>query len=247
MSGTSGPADAQQYDAPVTRTPHEPTAASGPPTIDGTPCRRVLVFHIGSLGDTVLTVPALQALRSHLGPSATISLLHNGGADGRVAPTTIIPEGLVDDVLSFLDPVGPSADQHPGAAGSVRAAARRAVGAGRRTFDAVTLLRRLRRRRFDAVVNLALADRSTRSLRRDRAFYRLCGIETMVGFEAETPGRPEAEARLDRLRRVGIHSELGDGPWIVATDDVRRRSSSMAHRRRARARTGRSSPSRRAP
>jgi heptosyltransferase-1 len=100
-------------------------------------------------------------------------------------------------------------------------AARRALGAARRAVDALGLLRRIRRRRFDAVVNLALADRSARSLRRDRAYFRLAGISTIVGFDGEVPGRPEAEVRLERLAPLGVPTELGAGPWFAAGDQER--------------------------
>ena len=162
---------------------------------------RVLVFAIGSLGDTVLSVPALVALRDHIGPEATVTLLHNRSANDRVAPTAVIPPGLVDDVVAF-----PS----PGAGAA--ATARRLVGLA-------ALVPRLRRRRFDAAVNLALSDRSARSLRQDRTFYRACGIRTLVGVEPEVPGRPEAEARLARLARAGVPADLGDGPWLVPPPD----------------------------
>ena len=202
--------------------PGEPIAtAVGGPSPD-TRWRRVLVFQIGSLGDTVLSVPALQALRDHVGPTATVTLLHDDGSVGRVTPTSIIPSGLVDDALRF---VGPTPRATIGGATSVNpvaVAGRRAAGALRRGADAVALLRRLRRRHFDAVVNLALADRSARSLRRDRAFFRLAGIETIVGFDGEVPGRPEAQVRLERLAPLGAPTDLGRGPWFVAADHEQR-------------------------
>lgn len=177
-------------------------AGGGPggPSAEAPPApawRRVLVFAIGSLGDTVLSVPALVALRAHVGPEATVTLLHNQAPDDRVSPTAVIPPGLVDDVVTFRSPGA-------GPAETVR-----------RLAGLVALAPRLRRRRFDAVVNLALSDRSARSLRQDRAFYRACAIPTLVGFEPEVPGRPEAEARLARLARAGVPAELGPGPWLV--------------------------------
>ncbi|MEZ5176889.1 MAG: hypothetical protein R2746_01020 [Acidimicrobiales bacterium] len=164
---------------------------------------RVLVFAIGSLGDTVLSVPALTALRAHIGPDATVTLLHNAAPGDRVAPTDAIPPGLVDDVVTF-----PS----PGAG---------ALATARRLAGLAALLPRLRRRRYDAAVNLALSDRSARSLRQDRAFYRACGIGTLVGVEPEAPGRPEAEVRLARLARAGVPAELGRGPWLAPPPDSR--------------------------
>lgn len=169
---------------------------------EGVRPQRVLVFQIGSLGDTVLSVPALQALRAHVGPGAAITLLHDAGPSDRVAPTSVIPPGLVDDVLRFPAP---------------------AAGPWRRTTGAAGLCATLRRRRFEAAVNLSLADRSARSLRRDRVFFRLAGIGTLVGFQdpAPSPAGPvvhEAQARLDRLAVLGVPTDLGPGPWFVADD-----------------------------
>jgi ADP-heptose:LPS heptosyltransferase len=170
------------------------------------------VFQIGSLGDTVLSVPALQALRDRVGPTSTITLLHDDGAAGRVAPPAVIPDGLVDDSLRFAGPrrPPPGSDRAP----RLVLGTRRLVGGARRAVGAIGLLRRIRRRRFDAVVNLALADRSARSLRRDRAFFRLAGITTIVGFDGEVPGGPEAQVRLERLAPLGASTELGPGPWF---------------------------------
>lgn len=175
-----------------------PDAASPAPA-----WRRVLVFTIGSLGDTVMSVPALVALRAHVGPDATVTLIHNQAPGDRVSPTAVIPPGLIDDVVTFRSPgAGPAESM-------------------RRLAGLVALAPRLRRRRFDAVVNLALADRSARSLRQDRAFYRACAIPTLVGLEPEIPGRPEAEARLARLARAGVTAELGTGPWLVPPPERR--------------------------
>ena len=201
---TTGPSDADAVPATT-----DPT----------TGWRRVLVLHIGSFGDTVLSVPALQALRAHIGPSATITLLHNAGPSVRVAPTQIIPDGLIDDVLPFLSPVRLGDDA--GDRGPLASVAHRVVGAARRGADATAVLRRIRARRFDAVVNLALADRSRRSLARDRAFFRLAGIAEIVGFDPQPAGAHEARFRLDRLRRAGIPAPLGDGPWLVPSGSAR--------------------------
>ena len=165
---------------------------------------RVLAFQIGSLGDTVLSLPALHALRAHVGPAATITVLHDAGPSDRVAPTSAIPTGLVDGSLRFPSPES---------------------GPWHRTTGAVRLLATLRRRRYDLVVNLALAERSARSLRRDRAFFRLAGIGAVVGFDqvaldAGAPAVNEAQVRLDRLGALGISTELGTGPWYVADADA---------------------------
>jgi ADP-heptose:LPS heptosyltransferase len=172
------------------------------------PWRNVLVFHIGSLGDTVLSIPALTTLRDAVGPDVSICLLHDSGAVGRVTPDALLPDGLVDELLVFPSAIG--------RAGSTAARLRRLP-----SFAA--LAASIRRRRFDVVVNLALSDRPAAALRRDRRFYRLCGVRETVGFEPQTPDRSEALLRLDRLRHAGIDTPALTTPFVhPAPDDLGR-------------------------
>lgn len=157
---------------------------------------KVLVYQIGSLGDTLVSIPAYRAIRRHFGPDAHVTVLHNAPSDVRAVPQQVLNgAGLVDDSIGF------------------------AQKGGRSNWE--TLLKlwpRLVTRRFDAVVYVAPGERGPKAVQRDRTFFRLCGIGTTLGFHACDPalfhardeaGRPmpmpqEAFLRLDRLKQDGI-------------------------------------------
>ena len=152
----------------------------------------VLVYQIGSLGDTYLvSVPAYRAVRRHFGPRARLRVLHNAPPKGRTSPHEVLDgSGLVDEAVTFRQYAGRS---------------------NWRTWLEVWV--KLRRLRPDAVAYLAPAERSAQQVERDRLFFRLCGIPTLLGFQARDlsrlnmrgpDGRPlpaphEAVMRLERL------------------------------------------------
>jgi heptosyltransferase III len=154
--------------------------------------QRILVFRIGELGDTIIALPALSAIR-HAFPRAHLTLLGNVDAKARhVSPDQVLPEGLVDEWLSYR-----SRDFHS-------------------TFsDRLKLLRRLRRGQFALLVYLAPRIRSRADVRRDLLFFRLAGISKVIGAGAWQllPSRNggslpvvehETDHLLQRLSRDGI-------------------------------------------
>ncbi len=155
---------------------------------------RILVFRIGQLGDTLVAVPALHALRSHF-PQAHITLLcdRHPGRGYCVAGEVLAGSGLVDGFESY--PVG-------------------ARGPGR--IAMALLLARLRRGRHDLLAYLAPSTRSPERVRRDLAYFRWAGIANAVGAHGfdSRPERPkglpprefprEADLLLARLARSGI-------------------------------------------
>jgi ADP-heptose:LPS heptosyltransferase len=156
---------------------------------------KVLVYHIGQLGDTIVSIPALRAVRRYFGHTTRISMLHD--STGRLVTAEMVLDGsaLVDEFIPYSPEKG---------AGKLKTVAK--------------LWRRLRRERFDAVVSLLPSDRSPRALLRDRLFFRACGISRLIGFRpyAESEIRPrhisgrpartpnEASLRLRRLFAEGI-------------------------------------------
>jgi heptosyltransferase-3 len=152
--------------------------------------QRVLIYRLGSLGDTVLALPCFHLVR-RVFPAAQISVLTNHPVEGRAAPLAAVLDGsgLIDHVLDY--PVG------------LRSPAQIA-----------RLLRQIRSLRFDVVVHLTAARGFAASVR-DYLFFRACGIPKVIGVPFErfdlrvreiAPGKFESEsARL--ARRV---SELGD-------------------------------------
>ena len=146
---------------------------------------RVLVFRIGSLGDTLVSVPALYAIRRHFGDEAHICLLRNSGARGLVTPDELLsPHSCVDSFVDYPSNVGPAS----------------------RVAAILRLVVRIRRGQFDAAVYLAPAARSAWAVRRDRVFYRVCGIRRLLGFRVfarEDLFPHEDDGRLSQVRSEG--------------------------------------------
>lgn len=156
--------------------------------------RRILVYRIGHLGDTIIALPAMWALRERF-PQAHMALLSNAHRESPVvAAKSVLPQtGLFDQWLTY-----PTGDGRTPA----------------RVF--FQLLLRLRRERFDTLAYLAPRQRSPRQVRRDLMFFRAAGIRTFIGhqgFVTDLPrvaGQPlptvehEADHLLRRLERSGI-------------------------------------------
>lgn len=164
-------------------------------TSDSDPVR-ILVHQIGQLGDTIVSIPAIRAIREYFGPSARIHILHDVQGGGLVTSDMVLASTGVDDFIPY--PFSRSS------VGKIRGAAR--------------LWYLLRGMRFDAVVSVLPSDRPAKSLKRDRLFFRLCGISRIIGFDAiphdtvhpcDHSGRAtatshEAVFRLERLHAHGI-------------------------------------------
>ena len=124
---------------------------------------RLLIFRIGHLGDTVVALPALWALRRAF-PAAHIALLSNADAKNPhyISPDQVLPrEGLVDEFIGYPTNLGKAAT----VAATLRLAAQ------------------LRKKRFDAVVYLMPRSRSIQQIERDETFFRLAGIGKTFGVE----------------------------------------------------------------
>jgi len=158
---------------------------------------RILAFHIGRLGDTIVSIPALRALRRHFGPGTEIVLLHNPGSNRLVTPADVLRElDLVDGFMTYGSGTG-------------------MWGRARALLDIVAAIRG---RRFHAVAYLAPSQRPQQSVLRDRMFFRICGIPRLLGFHelpravsepVDAAGRPapvrhECLLRLERLRQDGV-------------------------------------------
>lgn len=137
--------------------------------------KRVLIFRLGSLGDTVVALPALH-LVARAFPHAERRLLTNFPVNSKAAPAADILEhtDLVQGYIQY--PVG---TRNP------------------RTL--LSLWWKLARWRPQVLVYLG-AKRGTVSARRDAAFFRLCGIPRMVGVpltEDMQQNRPEPDHSLE--------------------------------------------------
>ncbi len=163
---------------------------------------RVLVYQIGTLGDTVITVPALKAVRRYFGSRAHIVLMHDKPQEGiNSAPVDVLEGlGLVDDYMSYEIPK------------------RHFLS----LFSTIVLAIKIRSGQFQKVIYLAPSERSKARVKRDALFFHLCGIHKLIGFHTfpddslypvDEQGLPacvqhEAMFRLERIRLDGIDGSL---------------------------------------
>ena len=156
---------------------------------------KILIFRIGNLGDTIISLPALWAVRKAF-PQSNITLL--GNVNGQhVSALSVLPKsGLFDDWLTYPT-------------GDTEIATKPSLGLAR-------LFLRLRRERFDLLVYLAPRARTARQVRRDKLFFRAAGIKNFIGDTGFIPIPPKVESEplpvveheadhlLARLRLGGI-------------------------------------------
>jgi ADP-heptose:LPS heptosyltransferase len=153
---------------------------------------------IGQLGDTVVALPAMWAVRHHF-PQASLTLLsdRHPGRKLVLATDLLAGAGLFDEFLSY--PVAPATD-----------------GSLMRPLRMAGLLMTLRRRLFDALIYLAPSLRSPDRVERDRRFFSVAGIKQFFGmrmfpqFPIKKTGEPlasmpcETDLLLRRLAADGI-------------------------------------------
>ncbi len=118
---------------------------------------RILVYHIGSLGDTLIAVPALWAVRENFS-HAHITMLSDEQPERHLIQARDILDGsgLIDDY--FVYPAG-------------------------KILGMVWLLLQLRSRKFDSLVYLIRANIDDRRIKRDKLFFRLAGIKQYIGMQ----------------------------------------------------------------
>jgi ADP-heptose:LPS heptosyltransferase len=154
--------------------------------------RRVLIYRLGSLGDTLVALPALH-LVARAFPRAERRLLSNFPVSVKAPPAAAILEstGLVDGYFRY------------------------AVGT-RSLGELTQLWWTLLRWRPDVLVYLGSA-RGAESARRDERFFRLCGVRRIVGvpvtIEMQQNRREGTEQGLEpeAARLLRNIAELGDG------------------------------------
>ncbi len=121
--------------------------------------RRILIYRLGSLGDTVVALPALHLVR-RVFPQARLSLLTNKPVASKAAAMeSVLGPDFFAEVLDY--PVGT-----------------------RNPAKLLAVAKRIRAGNFDALVNLAAARGRLKALR-DQVFFRLCGVRNTFGFPHE--------------------------------------------------------------
>jgi heptosyltransferase-3 len=118
--------------------------------------KRILIYRAGRIGDSIVAIPAIQALRRAY-PNASLALVTVHGAGGLWADDVFGEFGWFDDIVTYR----PDVLRHP-----------RAV---------LELLSALRRLEADVVVHLGSEQNSWLRVQRDRAFFALAGITRFVG------------------------------------------------------------------
>lgn len=160
--------------------------------------RSVLVFRIGQLGDTIVALPAMWAVRKHF-PDARLTLLcdrHPGKL--RVLAADLLRRAGIFDAFESYD------------------AGDEAGGRFARTWRMFKLLRCLRRGKFDTLVYLSPNIRTQEQVKRDRRFFSAAGIKQFIAMEGfvklprKISGQPlgatlsESDLLLARLAADGI-------------------------------------------
>ncbi|MBN1558894.1 glycosyltransferase family 9 protein [candidate division KSB1 bacterium] len=152
---------------------------------------KVLVFHIGHLGDTVMTLPALRAVKSYFGDAEYTLLTDRFLTGNRVSAAHVFAgSGYFDRTLFFLKS--------------------KKLNTILRTLSLFWLAPRLRWMKFDALVYLAPSRRSRRQLDRDRRLFRWVGIRALFGMNGylspadDKMPLHEADLLLARLKADGI-------------------------------------------
>jgi hypothetical protein len=164
--------------------------------------KRIVVFRIGQLGDTIVALPAMWLVRKNY-PAAYMALLcdRHPGKTHVVASDLLRGSRIFDEYLSY--PVSES-------------------GEFMRSGRMATLLANIRRKNFDTLVYLAPTNRTTEQIARDHRFFSLAGIRNFIGmhgFEPLEPKQegepmvsspPESELLFRRLETTGLKAESGD-------------------------------------
>lgn len=154
------------------------------------PIRRVLIYRLGSLGDTVVALPCFHLIARTF-PQAERFLLTNFPVNTKAPPSAAVlgDSGLVHGYMRYT------------------------VGT-RRLDELLRLAWQIRRFRPDLLVYL-MPMRPGKNVRRDQIFFRMAGVRRIVGL----PGEGDTERRFDEgtglyeseaLRLGRMMSELGD-------------------------------------
>ena len=153
---------------------------AAPKTIVEPEVRRVLIYRLGSLGDTLIALPALH-LVARAFPNAERCMLTNHPVNVKAPPAAAILEnsGLVQRYLRY------------------------SVGT-RSPLELARVWSEIVRFRPQVLVYLA-AGRGVASARRDAAFFRICGVRRQIGVPlTEAMDLPQRESGTAGLAQIGV-------------------------------------------
>ena len=163
--------------------------------------KRILIYRPGALGDTIVAVPTIQALRRTY-PGAALALMTVHRDTGIWADQVLREFAWFDDLITYA----PSDLRTPSGIGA--------------------LWRRVRQFGADTVVHLSSEQNSPARILRDRAFFALAGIPRFVGGAATSVTWYGRRRRGDRLypyevdRLLAFAVEAGAAPGIPPVFDL---------------------------
>lgn len=154
--------------------------------------QKILIYRLGSLGDTIIGLPAFHAIKNAF-PNSCITLLTNRPVASKAAPVEAVlgKDYFFDDVLYY-----PLRTRNP--------------------WILLKLLFAIFRMRIDCVINLN-GFRSDFATLRDQTFFRMAGIKLFFGFQLSEkekhtkldPFSGEVEWEASRLaRRVASFAQV---------------------------------------
>lgn len=144
--------------------------------------KKILVYRIGHLGDTIVSLPTFWAIREKF-PKSEITLLTNSDSSNKnlVLARDVLPQkGLFDDYLVYENPQGKL----------------------NKLNSYGKLLLKLRKKKFDSVFYLSTRNRSISQINRDVKFFRAAGIKQIFGTDYLKNNRLEIEIS-EHLPKVG--------------------------------------------
>jgi heptosyltransferase III len=139
-------------------------------TSEGALAKPVIVYRLGSLGDTVVALPCFHKIAEQFSGREIIALT-NVPVSAKAAPSTsiLLNGGFINRAIAY--PVG-----------------------ARNPLELLRLVLTIRATGADTLIHLQR--RSTTDARRDVAFFRLCGVRTIIG----APVTPDlADWRIDPI------------------------------------------------
>jgi ADP-heptose:LPS heptosyltransferase len=160
---------------------------------------RILVYRAGMIGDAIVAVPAIQALRRAY-PQASFALMSVGGVPGRLDACGVLREfGWFDELITY----------EPGVVRSVRALA--------------ALCARVRQFGADMVVYLGSERNSLARILRDRLFFLLAGTTRFVAHVSDSVSWYGALKTGDAIRPYEVDRllQIARGAGAAAPGRVR--------------------------
>lgn len=151
---------------------------------------RILVYRIGQLGDTIVSIPAIQFFREQF-PKAQFTLM----SDAIIGKKYVIAREVFENTPLFEHFMSYPKTKN----GHIGLGAKLAL---------LMLALKLYVQHFDAVVYLAPSLRSDKQVRRDRRYFSFIGAKNLWGFQrdsrASAPQQQEADWLLAQFKNDGF-------------------------------------------